>query len=139
MAFVRFFSEDTDFKLRHPRKTSLWLNQAAQKEKKKISSLSIIFTSDDFLFDLNHTFLHHNSLTDVITFDLADGGDIDGEIYISLDRVKENAARFNSSFDEELHRVMIHGLLHLLGYFDKTKPQKAQIRKKEEAYLSLRW
>ena len=137
MTPVRFFSEGTDFKLAHPRKTRLWLNKASKKEGRNIKGLSIIFGSDDFLFNLNVTFLHHKTLTDVITFDLSEGKEIEGEIYVSLDRVEENALKFDSSFEKELLRVMIHGLLHLLGYQDKTPSQKAQIRKKEEAYLSL--
>ena len=139
MAKVNFFTEDVDFSLSKPRKTSAWLSASAAKEKFNIASLSYIFCNDSFLLDINQRFLNHNSLTDVITFDYSEKpAELAGEIYISIQRIGENAAKFNTTFDDELHRVMIHGALHLMGYLDKTPAAKALMRKKEEAYLSLR-
>jgi len=101
--------------------------------------LNCVFCSDKYLVKLNNQYLKHNTLTDILTFDYStDPESIHGEIYISIQRVKENAARFNESFDEELHRVIIHGVLHLTGYNDKSTTDKALMREKEEAYLSLR-
>jgi probable rRNA maturation factor len=139
MASVLFFSEGIDFRLSHPRKTSSWIKLAIQKEKRLISSLNFIFTTDSVLAPLNVIYLNHNTLTDIITFDYSnERRDIIGDVYISIDRVRENAAKFSTDFDEELHRVIIHGVLHLVGYNDKNASERAQIRKKEEAYLSLR-
>jgi len=99
--------------------------------------LSYIFCSDKYLLSINQKYLNHNTLTDIVTFDLAEDAEIEGEIYISVERVKENAVKYAVDFEEELHRVIIHGLLHLIGYKDKTASQKAQMRKKEQACLSL--
>jgi rRNA maturation RNase YbeY len=136
---IRFFAEGTDFQLANPRKTSSWIKQTIKKEKRKLSSLIYIFCSDDYLLELNTRFLKHRTLTDILTFDYSeDPSFIDGEIYISIDRVKDNADEFKRAFDEELHRVIIHGVLHLIGYKDKKASDKAFMRKKEEACLSLR-
>jgi len=99
--------------------------------------LSYIFCSDKYLLSINQKYLNHNTFTDIVTFDLAESAEIDGEIYISVGRVKENAVKYEVDFEEELRRVIIHGLLHLIGYKDKTASQKVQMRKKEQACLSL--
>jgi probable rRNA maturation factor len=136
---IRFFSEDTDFKLAHPRKTSAWINQTARKEKSQIKEINYIFCSDSFLLGLNQDYLEHDTLTDIITFDYSiSKTELEGEIYISIDRVSENAFKFKKDFEEELHRVIIHGVLHLAGYKDKRPSDKAVMRKKEDTYLSLR-
>jgi rRNA maturation RNase YbeY len=135
---VHFFSEGIDFALPHPRKTSNWIKSVISIEKKTLIDLNYIFCSDAYLHQMNQTYLHHNTLTDIITFDYSQKSKMEGEIYISIDRVKENCITFNRPFDEELHRVIIHGVLHLIGYKDKTKADKAGMRKKEEACLSLR-
>jgi rRNA maturation RNase YbeY len=136
---IRFFSEGVTFKLDHPRKTSNWIKAAVLQEQSTISELSFIFCSDAFLYSINVDYLKHSTYTDIITFDNAgDGSALDGEIYISIPRVRENAISFDKTFDNELHRVMIHGILHLLGYSDKTPRQKTIMRKKEDSYLSLR-
>jgi probable rRNA maturation factor len=135
---IRFFSEDTNFILKHPRKTSNWIKSVAKKEKTGIKEISYIFCSDTFLFSLNKGFLKHNTLTDIITFDYSSTDELEGEIYISVERVNENALKFKKEFDEELHRVIIHGILHLTGYKDKKYSDKVVMRKKEDTYLSLR-
>lgn len=139
MGVIHFFSEKTRFKLDHPRKTSNWIKKVVEKEKVSFLELNYIFCSDKYLLQLNQDFLNHDTLTDIITFDNSSPGSaLEGEIYISIDRVKENAKTLKVSFDEELHRVIIHGVLHLLGYGDKKPAEKALMRKKEEACLSLR-
>jgi len=139
MPSIRFFYEDIDFKITHPRKTQSWLKAVLQAENKKLSTVNYIFCSDAYLLEINIQYLNHNTYTDIITFDGSDQPDlIEGDIYISIDRVKENAKEFDSTLDNELHRVIIHGVLHLIGYNDKNSKQKLVMRRKEDAYLSLR-
>jgi probable rRNA maturation factor len=135
---IRYFYHQIDFKLKNPRKATLWIALVAKKEKKSIGEISYVFCSDDYLLSLNQQFLKHNTFTDIITFDYSEGKNLNGEIYISIDRVADNAAKFKTDFQDELHRVMIHGVLHLAGYKDKKRADKALMRKKEEASLSLR-
>ena len=136
---ILFFTEGIHFALPHPRKTASWIRNSIKKEKKKLSGLTFIFCSDEYLLGLNIQYLHHTTLTDIITFDYSEGRKvIHGEIYISLDRVKENAGKYRKTVDEELHRVIIHGVLHLIGYSDKARRDKSKMQEKEEAYLSLR-
>lgn len=136
---IHFFSEGIRFQLPHPRKTTSWIKNSIKQEKRKLSVFRLIFCSDEFLLELNIQYLHHKTLTDIITFDYSEGlKSLNGEIYISIDRVRDNAVKFKKSFDNELHRVIIHGVLHLIGYNDKTAKDKSTMRKKEEAYLSLR-
>jgi probable rRNA maturation factor len=139
MAAVNFFAEDTDFKIPHPRKTSAWIQKVVKKEKAALANVNFIFCSDQYLLGLNIKHLNHKTLTDIITFDYSESrNSIEGDVFISIDRVLENSLKFKRGFDEELHRVLIHGILHLLGYDDKTPKAKAAIRKKEDVCLSLR-
>jgi rRNA maturation RNase YbeY len=138
MPEIHFFQEETRFKLPHPRITSRWIHSAVKAEKKKISAINFIFCSDRYLKEMNVEYLAHDTYTDVITFDYSDSSGLQGDVFISVDRVRENAQKFQSTLENELHRVMIHGVLHLLGYTDKTKAGKLLMRKKEDAYLSLR-
>ncbi len=136
---IYFFYEDVDFHFTAIRNTKSWLREVITAENKKLGELNYVFCSDAFLADVNLQYLKHTTLTDIITFDTSEDVHlIAGEIYISIERVSENALKFNVSFDHELHRVMVHGVLHLLGYSDKTSQQKKIMRKKEDAYLSLR-
>lgn len=137
---IRFFSEEIKFKLPHPRKTANWIKGVIKKEKGDSGELSFIFCSDSYLHAINKEYLNHDTLTDIITFGNNSNDDsvVSGDIYISVDRVRQNAETFNAPFDNELHRVLIHGVLHLLGYNDKNPAEIALMRKKEEAYLSLR-
>lgn len=138
-AIIKYFSEDISFKISKPRKTARWIKNVVSSEKAKIDQLIFIFCSDAFLFDLNVRFLNHNTLTDVITFNLSEiRNTINGEIYISVERVRENANNLKVEFLDELNRVMVHGVLHLLGYSDKKSREKKQMREKEDSYLSLR-
>jgi rRNA maturation RNase YbeY len=139
VAAIRFFSEGIPFKIDFPRKNASWIKEVARREKKTIKEINYIFCSDGYLLQLNQGFLNHKTLTDIITFDNSEGKNgLEGEIYISIERVQENALKFNTEFEDELHRVMIHGVLHLIGYKDKKPSEKALMRKKEEACLSLR-
>jgi probable rRNA maturation factor len=139
MAQINFFTEDIDFSIPLPRKTSNWLKAALIQEKKELKELNYIFCSDDYLLQINKNYLNHSTLTDIVTFDTSEvKNQIAGDIFISIPRVKENAKKFSVSFKDELNRVMIHGVLHLVGYPDKSKEAKVRMRKKEDAYLSLR-
>jgi len=138
MAEIHFFSEGISFKVPFPRKTTTWLQKIAKSEKRKIDSLTYIFCSEEYLLSLNKKYLRHSTYTDIISFDFSErGGSIQGEIYISIPRVKENATTFSQPFEQELKRVISHGLLHFIGYRDKSKEEKVQMRLKEEACLSL--
>lgn len=136
---IRFFAEQIDFSLPHPRKTSRWIKLVADKENAPVGELNFIFCDDGYLHNLNLRYLQHDTYTDIITFDNSTtAGTMAGDVFISIDRVRENASKFKVPFDEELHRVIVHGLLHLIGYSDKTAPQRLAMREKEDAYLSLR-
>lgn len=137
MPDITFLSKAISFKLPQSRKTCQWLCAIASQEGQTIESLTFIFASDPFVAGLNKKYLRHNTLTDILTFDYSEMGPIIGEIYISIPRVRENARAFKQRFPQELRRVMAHGLLHILGYKDKTPGQVAQMRRKEEACLSL--
>jgi rRNA maturation RNase YbeY len=138
MPSIRFFYENVKFRLPKSSRTRSWIKAVMASEKKKLGELNYIFCSDEDLAVINQQYLSHNTLTDIVTFDGNEGdGHIQGDIYISVDRVKENALKYKTAFDKELHRVIIHGVLHLIGYSDKSKSAKISMRKKEEAYLSL--
>ncbi|GAA4300332.1 rRNA maturation RNase YbeY [Compostibacter hankyongensis] len=135
---VRFFQEDVSLPLRDRRRLKAFLEQLGRQEGRPVARLHYIFCTDEYLLEINRQFLHHDTYTDIITFDLSEApGALQGEIYISLPRVRENAEKFGAGFDQELHRVIFHGLLHLCGYKDKTKDDRQQMRKKEEEYLTL--
>ena len=134
---IRFFYEEIEFKLPSPNKVKLWISLSAKKEKREVKEVNYIFCSDSFLYNLNKEYLNHQDLTDIITFDESDQKSISGEIYISIDRVAENANKFENDFQMELRRVMIHGVLHMCGFKDKSRVQKSVMRKKEGTYLSL--
>ena len=115
---------------------SKWVKKIIRKEKKIVGDIVFVFCNDKYMLEKNITFLNHDTLTDVITFDYCKGEIISGDIIISIDRVKENATIFNVSFSNELERVMAHGLLHLLGYKDKNKKDALIMREKENFYIS---
>jgi probable rRNA maturation factor len=137
MPSINFLSEGIDFKPKNQNKLKTWIKRVIESEGRELSSLVYIFCTDTYLLSINQDYLKHKTLTDIITFDYSETKQVDGEIYISIERVKENASKFGKSFEEELHRVMIHGVLHILGFKDKSPAQKSAMRKKEEACLSL--
>src|ERR1044071_1265223 len=123
---IQFSSFRTRFKLPHPKKTSAWIEKVVKTEKWKIGSLSYVFCNDAYLLGINRQYLNHDTLTDIITFDFTEPGSriIDGEIYISVQRVRENAKSLGVDFSLELHRVIVHGVLHLVGHKDKNEKEK---------------
>jgi rRNA maturation RNase YbeY len=132
---IQFCSEDITFSLKEKLKHKAWLNEVAKQEGKKILELSYVFCSDDYLLEINKEYLNHDTLTDIVTFDNSeDPKKIEGDIFISIDRVKENGEKLGTSATE-LERVMVHGLLHLLGYKDKKKEDKALMTEKEDFYI----
>ncbi len=140
MEKIQFFPENIDFTIKQKKKLRGWVKKTIEHHHKKINTINYIFTSDATLLSINKEFLTHNTYTDIITFDQSsDPNQIEADIYISVERVKENAKKLAISFEDELHRVMIHGILHLLGYSDKEKCQKEEMRKKENHYLALRF
>jgi rRNA maturation RNase YbeY len=135
---INFFTEELTFILPQKKNIRKWIEEIIHRENKKPGILNFIFCSDAYLLDLNIKYLNHNTFTDVITFDQSlDGTDISGDIYISIDRIKENAKTFKTRFNSELNRVMCHGILHLIGYNDKTSEESRIIKGKEDYYLSL--
>ena len=138
MPSILFFSEKTRFRLTNPKKTVSWIKAAIKKEGRTLKSLNYIFCSDEYLKGVNIQYLKHKTYTDIITFNYnSEDGVVEGEIYISIERVRDNAKTFKSDLRTELHRVIIHGVLHLIGFNDKTKREKALMREKEDTYLSL--
>jgi probable rRNA maturation factor len=136
---IEFFSEDVEFELKNPENISEWIADVIELHDQELVNLTYIFCSDDYLHDINVEYLDHDTLTDIITFNNADmEGTVEGDIFISVDRVRDNATDLGISFDDELHRVLIHGVLHLLGFKDKTKDEEALMRKQEDSSLSLR-
>jgi probable rRNA maturation factor len=133
---IIFNVEDIDFQLVREETISNWIESMVEKEGKKLGALSYIFCSDDYLHKLNVEYLNHDTLTDVITFPY-NSNPVEGDIFISIDRVKDNAKDLNIPFETELHRVMIHGVLHLCGYMDETDEEEAIIRQKEDMCLSF--
>ncbi|MEP0985868.1 rRNA maturation RNase YbeY [Ekhidna sp.] len=135
---IEYFTEDIDFCLQDQPKTTSWISSIIQSNNQMLGELSYIFCSDDYLLQINKDHLSHDYYTDIITFDNSEEeGIIESDIFISVDRVKENAQTQNASFELELHRVMIHGILHLLGFSDKTPAEQKLMREKEDACLSL--
>ncbi len=134
---IDFFSE-TPFNLQNSEEVASWISAIISNENFEEGEVSYIFCDDEYLHKLNLEFLKHDTLTDIISFDNSLGNQINGDIFISVERVKENANSFNTSFENELHRVIIHGVLHYCGYKDKTKKDTDLMRTKEDAALSQR-
>lgn len=138
MPSVQFFYEDTAFSLHSPDSTITWISNCIQQEGFTLQDLNFIFCSDEYLHKINVEYLDHDYYTDVITFDNSEeGNQIEGDIFISVERIQDNSEEHTVSFLEELHRVIIHGVLHLSGYNDKSDAEKKEMREKENAYLSL--
>ena len=135
---ISFHNQTIDFKLKKKIKLKQWIKLITEKEKHKLGNIAYIFCSDDELLEINIKHLNHNTLTDIITFDYTENNKISSDIFISVDRVLENAKKFNTAFENELYRVMIHGILHLCGYKDKTKTDAELMRKKENWALKLK-
>lgn len=132
---IYFHFEEVHFPFKNRTKLKTFIPELFSLENQKLKRLDYIFCADDYLLTLNKAFLHHNTFTDILTFDLSEQAEIIGEIYISSQRVSENAKIYGATFEEELHRVIFHGALHLCGYGDKSPDEKQIMRKKENAYL----
>lgn len=134
---ISFSNDNIVFNLKRKSDIKAWIKLVVEKEKHLLGNLNYVFTSDESLLKINIEYLNHNTYTDIITFNYNENKKVNGDIFISIDRVKENAEKFDALFEEELHRVMIHGVLHLCGYKDKTKADSDLMRKKENASLRL--
>lgn len=134
---IYFSSENIHFDLKGKMRVKRWITDIIKAQGKKVGDISYLFCDDAYLIEVNRSYLNHDTYTDIITFDYVEDNLISGDIMISVERVKENAQVFGSTFDQELLRVIIHGILHLLGQGDKTVPEAAQMRKKEEAALAV--
>ena len=131
------YSYQIDFTLPNNEAYSDWLSAVAIAEGYTLSEISFVFCSDEFLYNINTNYLGHDTYTDIITFDYSQEDSLHAEIYISIDRVRDNATTFNTTFLSELSRVMAHGVLHLCGYTDKTIEQQIIMREKEQFYMAL--
>ncbi|HEY8783900.1 MAG TPA: rRNA maturation RNase YbeY [Mucilaginibacter sp.] len=139
MPAIHFFEEDITYKLKHKTAVRRWITETVQTEGYKLKELTYIFCSDSYLLQINRQYLNHDTYTDIITFDNSEAEKvIGGDIFISIDRIRENAAKLNIAETDELHRVMIHGVLHLLGYGDKRSSDKQKMTLKEDFYLNRR-
>ena len=135
---IRYFNEGVKFTLKDKMANNRWLKMVAGSEIRSIGDINIIFCSDNYILDVNLRYLGHDYFTDIITFDYCEGKKLSGDMFISVDSVRENALEYGVEFDDELHRVMVHGLLHLIGYDDHTPEEERLIHEKEDYYLRLR-
>lgn len=133
---VEFYSEEIEFQLTNPSQSISWIENLVKAENKNLIHLSFIFCNDAYLHDLNVQYLDHDTLTDIITFHYAKLPDVEGDIFISLERVQENANTYGVTLEEELYRVMAHGIMHLCGYGDKTVEEKTKMTEKENEALT---
>lgn len=135
---ISYFNEDIAFRFKGKTLNNRWLRMVAGSEVKRVGDISIIFCSDNYILDVNMRYLQHDYFTDIITFDYCEGNVLSGDLFISIDSVRENAIFYGAEFEDELNRVIVHGLLHLIGYDDHTDEEKRIMREKEDYYLSLR-
>ncbi len=132
------FNTTNNFNLDNPINITAWIEKVISNENRVLGEVNYIFCNDKYLHKINVDFLNHDTYTDIISFDYTSGGVINGDIYISTERVKENAASFDVSFKDELDRVIIHGILHYCGYKDKSSKEAILMRKMEDKYLAIR-
>ena len=134
---IRFSSQSGDFELSYPEKVRRWLSEVIKRRGRTVGNINYLFCDDEYLLEANRRYLEHDTYTDIITFDYVAGGLISGDIMISIDRVGENARQFEVPFEQELHRVVVHGVLHLLGQGDKSPAEATEMRRQEEEALNL--
>ena len=135
---IRYFNEDIKYELKGKLFNNNWLKTVAGSEMKRIGDINIIFCSDPYILEVNLKYLQHDYFTDIITIDYCEGDKLSGDLFISIDSVRENSIFYGTEFEDELNRVMVHGLLHLIGYDDHSDTDIAQMRAKENYYLELR-
>lgn len=133
---INFYSEN-DFEFQEEKSFDTWIRKVISSEEKQLGEINYIFCDDHYLYKINLKFLEHDTYTDIISFDNSEGDELNGDIFISTDRVAENAKEYNVDFSEELKRVIIHGILHLCGYGDKTESEAALMRQKEDEKIAL--
>ena len=135
---VRYFQEDIRYELKQKMRNNRWLKTVAGSEMRRLGAVNIIFCSDNYILDVNVRYLGHDYFTDIITFDYCEKDVLSGDLFISIDSVRENALYYGVPFEDELDRVMVHGLLHLIGYDDHTPEQQAEMSAKEDYYLQMK-
>lgn len=135
---ISYFNEDIVFQFKGKQLNNRWLRLVAESEIKRIGDVSIIFCSDNYILDINLKYLQHDYFTDIITFDYCEGAILNGDLFISIDSVRENAEFYGVEFQDELDRVIVHGILHLIGYDDHTDEDIKTMREKENYYISLK-
>lgn len=135
---ISYYFEDTDFVFRERNLNGRWLRMVAESEVRRLGNVSIIFCSDNYILDVNQRYLGHDYFTDIITFDYCEGDRLSGDLFISVDSVRENAIEYGTEFKDELNRVIVHGILHLIGYDDHTEDEVKTMREKENYYLDIR-
>ena len=134
---ITFLNNEIKFLLKDKTKLKKWITEVVEKQKKRVGDIGYLFCDDEYILQVNREYLDHDTYTDIITFDYVEGDIISGDILISIDRVGENAKTFGCTFEHELHRVIIHGVLHLLGGKDKTPAEAEAMRKKENQALKI--
>ncbi len=135
---INFHSESIDFKVTNPIKTKRWLKSVIEAEGFELGEINYVFCEDEYLHKINVEYLDHDTLTDIITFDNSEDETlIEGDIFVSIERITDNAQDFKTSFEHEFRRVIVHGILHLCGYYDKTDEDEKQMRAKEDHYINL--
>lgn len=135
---IRYYSEDTNFEFKGKLLNNRWIKFVAESEVRKIGDINVIFCSDNYILDVNMKYLQHDYFTDIITFDYCEDDVLSGDLFISIDSVKDNALFYGTDFPDELNRVIVHGILHLIGYDDHTDSEQKTMRSKEDYYLSQR-
>ena len=135
---IRYFQEDIRFELKQKLLNNRWLKMVAGSEMRRLGAINIIFCSDNYILDVNMKYLQHDYFTDIITFDYCEKDVLSGDLFISIDSVRENAQFYGTEFADELNRVMVHGVLHLIGYDDHSDADIAVMRQKENYYLEMR-
>lgn len=135
---ISYYFEDTDFVFKEKNLNGRWLRMVAESEVKRLGDISIIFCSDNYILDVNQRYLEHDYFTDIITFDYCEGNRLSGDLFISVDSVRENSLEYGTEFKDELNRVIVHGILHLIGYDDHTDEDVMTMREKENYYLDIR-
>ena len=131
------FNYETDFNLDNEKAIATWLENVITSENKKEGEINYIFCDDEYLHKINVEYLDHDTLTDIISFDYSMGNELHGDIFVSIERVKDNATDFNVSFEEELKRVLVHGILHYCGYKDKGEAEELLMRSKEDEKIAM--
>lgn len=134
---LRFFNEDTGFEFKNKVLCRKWLKTVLDSEVRKMGDISVIFCSDAYILDVNIRYLGHDYFTDIITFDYCRADVVSGDLFISVDSVRENSVIYGTSFSDELHRVIVHGVLHLVGYDDHSEEDQKVMRSKEDYYLGV--